>query len=134
MAYFIRQGANTFLATPETGGAWNTEEQHIAPMIGLLTHLTELDHKQRDEEAALVPERMSVETLGVLGYEPLDVEVEVIGPARTIELVDAVYIEIGRPAVRMRTWFRAQADTSSSGGAAFPLIHGPTTEKSLPGL
>ena len=43
MAYFIRQGANTFLATPEAGGAWNPEEQHIAPMIGLLTHLTELE-------------------------------------------------------------------------------------------
>ncbi|AMJ44765.1 thioesterase family protein [Corynebacterium stationis] len=134
MAYFIRQGANTFLATPETGGAWNPEEQHIAPMIGLLTHLTELDHKQRDEEAALVPGRMSVEILGVLGYEPFDVEVEVVRPGRTIELVEAVCIQNGRPAVRMRTWFMAQTDTSAIAGTAFSSIPGPTAEKSFPGL
>ena len=124
MAYFIRQGANTFLATPETGGAWNPEEQHIAPMIGLLTHLTELDHNQRDEDATLVPGRMSVEILGVLGYEPFDVEVEVVRPGRTIELVEAICIQKGRPAVRVRTWFMAQTDTSSIAGTAFSLIPG----------
>src|SRR5699024_12255590 len=95
-------------------------------MIGLLTHLTELDHKQRDEEAALVPGRMSVEILGVLGYEPFDVEGEVVRPGRTIELVEAVCTQNGRPAVRMRTLFMAQTHTSSIGASDFSLMLGDT--------
>src|SRR5699024_9829351 len=55
MAYFQRTGENEFTATEHAGGAWNPKEQHIAPMVGLMTHLTELDHAQRDAANIMVP-------------------------------------------------------------------------------
>ena len=75
-----------------------------------------------------------MEILGVLGYEPFDIEVEVIRPGRTIELIEAVCIQNGRPAVRMRTWFMAQTNTSTIAGTAFPSIPGPNEEEARPAL
>lgn len=133
MAYFIRKGENEFTATDAAGGAWNTEEQHIAPMMGLMTHLTELDHAQRDVEGTMLPGRVSVEILGTLSFDSFHIEVEVVRPGRTIELVEAVCIQNGRPAVRMRTWFLTQVDTETIEGTAFESIPGPTDEL-LPAL
>ncbi|MDN6246622.1 MAG: thioesterase family protein, partial [Corynebacterium casei] len=105
MAYFIRKDENEFTATGAASGAWNTEEQHIAPMMGLMTHLTELDHARRDTEGVMLPGRINVEILGTLSFDAFHIETEVVRPGRTIELVEAVCIQNGRPAVRMRTWF-----------------------------
>ena len=41
--YFVSQGSGRFNATAHVGGAWFTDEQHIAPLLGLLTHLVEVD-------------------------------------------------------------------------------------------
>ncbi len=43
MAYFDRIDDRTFQPSLQTGGAWNLTEQHIAPTLGLLTHLVERD-------------------------------------------------------------------------------------------
>ncbi|MDN5903593.1 MAG: thioesterase family protein [Corynebacterium casei] len=133
MAYFIRKNENEFTATGAAGGAWNTEEQHIAPMMGLMTHLTELDHARRDVEGAMLPGRINVEILGTLSFDAFHIETEVVRPGRTIELVEAVCIQNGRPAVRMRTWFMSAADTASIAGTAFASIPGPN-EEALPAL
>ncbi|WP_306207905.1 thioesterase family protein [Actinoplanes sp. RD1] len=37
-SYFERVGAHTFRPTELTGGAWAVDEQHIAPMTGLIVH------------------------------------------------------------------------------------------------
>ncbi len=47
MAYFERTGSNSFRATEHVGGAWNIEEQHIAPAFGLLAHVVECDRDAR---------------------------------------------------------------------------------------
>lgn len=133
MAYFVRIRENTFEATSESGGAWNPAEQHIAPMMGLMTHMTELNHAQRDASAELVPGRISVEILGVLSFDPFEISVDVVRPGRTIELVEAVCVQNGRSAVRMRTWFIKQTDTSSIAGTAFASILRPP-EHPLPAL
>ena len=38
MSDFHRTGAIRFRPTELTGGAWATDEQHIAPMTGLIAH------------------------------------------------------------------------------------------------
>lgn len=133
MAYFERLGEQRFTATELAGGAWNPEEQHIAPMMGLMTHLTELDHVPRDPEKLMLPGRISVEILGTLSFEPFDIEVEVTRPGRTIELIEAVCIQSGRPAVRVRTWFLKKGETETIAGTEFPEIPGPSDD-ALPGL
>lgn len=133
MVFFKRLSENEFEASEHAGGAWNQEEQHIAPMMGLLTHLTESNHSERDSTGAMVPGRIAVEILGTISFDPFHVDIEVVRPGRTIELVEAICIQHGRPAVRMRTWFMKQADTSSIEGTAFNEIDGPSGVK-LPGL
>lgn len=128
MPYFIRTADNEFTATEAAGGAWNPQEQHIAPMMGLMAHLTELGHAARDAEGAMLPGRVSVEILGTLSFDPFHIEVEVVRPGRTIELVEALCIQNGRPAVRMRTWFLSQVDTAAIAGTTFEPIPGPTDE------
>lgn len=46
-SYFRRLAENRFEPTEHVGGAWNPDEQHIAPMLGLLAHLAEADHDAR---------------------------------------------------------------------------------------
>lgn len=133
MAYFQRTGDNEFTATEHTGGAWNPKEQHIAPMVGLMTHLTELDHSQRDAANNMVPGRISVEILGTISFDPFHIDIEVVRPGRTIELVEAICVQNGRPAARMRTWFLIQEDTLAFEGTAFEDMPEPTGEL-RPGL
>ncbi len=41
MPYWERLSETAFRATHLTSGAWNIQEQHIAPAMGLLAHLVE---------------------------------------------------------------------------------------------
>lgn len=102
-------------------------------MMGLLTHLSELQRSERDSTGAMVPGRIAVEILGTISFDPFHVDIELVRPGRTIELVEAICIQHGRPAVRMRTWFTKKGDTSSVEGTAFNGIDGPSGKR-LPGL
>src|SRR5699024_7103888 len=62
-AYFVRESATRFGATQLLSGAWNTEEQHIAPTIGLLAHLLETDFAARRQDDLRLT-RVSYDILG----------------------------------------------------------------------
>ena len=122
-SYFHRVGAARFRPTELTGGAWATDEQHIAPMTGLIAHEAERFAARRGP-AGMVTTRISMDILGVLKLEEFDVDVTVLRPGRTIELLEAVVTARGRAAVRARIWRMSQQDTSAvAGGAAQPLPH-----------
>ncbi|MFF8818543.1 thioesterase family protein [Leucobacter sp. NPDC015123] len=123
-AYFRQHSPTRFEATQATAGAWNTAEQHIAPVIGLLAHLIEQDHGCRGGSLRLAS--LSCDILGVLPIGEFDVEVTVIRPGRTIELVEAVLTSNGRTGVRARAWMLQTADTSAIEGTSFPAM--PTVE------
>ena len=42
MTYFERLGRSAFRATGHVGGAWDPDEQHVAPALGLLVHIDEV--------------------------------------------------------------------------------------------
>ena len=72
----------------------------------------------------MVTSRISMDILGVLKLEEFDVEVSVVRPGRTIELLEAVVTARGRAAVRARIWRMARHDTSAvAGGGPGPLPH-----------
>ncbi|GAA2015214.1 thioesterase family protein [Nocardioides kribbensis] len=131
--FFDRLGGGRFLPTDLTGGAWSTAEQHISPFVGLLVHEVERDAAARaaapaDTAApaggarAMTVSRVSVDILGVIGPEEVQVDVEVLRPGRTIELVEATLRSAGRAAARARVWRLATRDTSVvAGGAGEPL-------------
>ncbi|GAA2482534.1 thioesterase family protein [Winogradskya humida] len=120
-SYFARTGEHRFQPSELTGGAWATDEQHIAPMTGLITHEVDRLVEARGGDG-LATARISMDILGVLKLEEFELTVEVVRPGRTIELLEAVVVARGRPAVRARVWRMAGADTSAvAGGLPEPL-------------
>jgi len=123
MAFFERISPTTFLPTPHTGGAWNTNEQHIAPAIGLMTHILERDCARR--ELGFVIGRLSCDILGPIPIEPVETEIQILRPGRTIELVEATLSHNQRPALRVRAWLMQPRDTRSIAGTPFARIAPP---------
>lgn len=127
-SYFERTGEHSFLATDLTGGAWAADEQHIAPMAGLIVH--EID--RRGATDGLVTGRISMDILGVLKIGAFEVHVETIRAGRTIELVEAVVLAEGRPAVRGRVWRMRTEDTTSVAGGQASSLPGPENFPRVP--
>ncbi|WP_139984476.1 thioesterase family protein [Nocardioides litoris] len=124
MPYFERTGAASYTPTAHVGGAWATDEQHVAPALGLVTHLVEADLRARRDDDLRVT-RLSFDILGVLPMEEVEVAVRVLRPGRTIELVEATLSHAGRPAVLLRAWLQSVRDTSSVTGGDLPGVPGP---------
>src|SRR5690606_40296730 len=122
--YFLRLSETAFEPTEHVGGAWNPDELHIAPVLGLLAHLVEVDHAARRPGSPLVIARASYDILGVIPMEAFDTSTRVVRPGRTIELVEAVLSHAGRPAVTLRAWLLQQADTSPIQGSPLPPMPG----------
>ncbi|MGO1182370.1 MAG: thioesterase family protein [Micrococcaceae bacterium] len=135
-SYFERLDAHTFQPTQHTSGAWNVTEQHIAPVLGLLTHALETDRDARRAEAGagdsgagdpnaptLPITRICFDILGTLTVaDPMEISCRVIRPGRTIELVEAQLSSRGRVQVIARAWFLAGYDTAALAGSPFPEI------------
>lgn len=125
MAYFERTGATTFRATEHVGGAWRTDEQHVAPALGLLAHTVERDRDARRDDG-LVLARLSYDILGTLPIAEVETAVRVVRAGRTIELVEASLSHAGRPAVLLRAWLMQQRDTGQLAGS--PVAELPPPE------
>lgn len=110
MPYFDRVSATAFRPTEHVSGGWNTAEQHIAPPMGLLAHVVEKDRDaRRDDDLRLA--RLSYDILGTLPMDVVDVEVRVVRPGRTIELVEATLSHAGRAGLVLRAWLLDRRDT-----------------------
>ncbi|MHC9045606.1 thioesterase family protein [Microbacterium saperdae] len=118
-AYFGRDDAGRFRPSSAVQGAWNTNEQHVAPALGLLAHLLETDHRSRHAEP-LALARVSFDILGTLDIDTVDASTRVIRPGRTIELTEATLGQNSRAAVIARAWFLGASDTTAITGSALP--------------
>ena len=118
MAYFERVGEGRFVATDEVGGAWSTDEQHIAPALGLLAHEVLRDRDRRRADGLQLG-RLSYDLLGTVPVAEVSVEVRVLRPGRTIELVEATLTHDDRAIVRLRAWLLQPTDTGAVTGTAY---------------
>ena len=122
--YFERLSASAFRASEHVGGAWRADEQHIAPALGLLVHAVECDlHDRRPDE--LVVGRLSFDILGTIPDDVVEVDVAVVRPGLTIELVEATLVHAGRAAVRLRAWLLQPGRTGDLAGTALPALPAP---------
>jgi hypothetical protein len=123
-AYFERLSPTRFRATEQTRGAWDPTQMHVAPVIGLLTHVIETDRDaRRDDGHALT--RLSVDILGTMPVGELDIEVRVLRAGRTIELVEATLAHAGRMALVGRAWLQQRYDTATVQWSGIAPIPGP---------
>lgn len=124
VAYFERLSDSAFRATDHVSGAWDVRDQHIAPALGLLVHVVELDRDARGRNG-LVIGRLSYDILGTVPVDVVETGVTVLRPGRTIELVEASLDHNGRTAVRLRAWMMQPSDTNFLRGTALPRIPSP---------
>lgn len=89
-------------------GAWRDDEQHMAPVSGLLAHCL-LSHRPRPELQLC---RISYDILGVIGAAETTVSVRTLRAGRTIELVAAELAVADRVAVRATGWRLLRGDTT----------------------
>lgn len=120
MAYFQRTGPTTFLPLPATSGAWNVEELHIAPVLGLMTHV--LEESQPEGKEGFFFSRLSFDILGTIRMESIEITVELLRPGRSVELWEVTAKSQGRVAVRMRAWNLAKADTAQIAGTPVEML------------
>jgi hypothetical protein len=124
VAYFERIDEHDYRATDHVSGAWDLRFQHIAPALGLLAHAVEADYDSRRSDG-LVIGRLSYDILGTVPVDVVRIEVDVLRPGRTIELVQATLSHAGRPAVLLRAWLMQPGDTAGLRATPLPGITGP---------
>jgi len=95
-------------ATVHTTGPWDERFQHGGPPSALLARALERCDPRDDTMVA----RVTVELLGPVPVDVLDLRVRVVRPGRSVELVEAVLSAGGRDVARASGWrvLRTSAD------------------------
>ncbi len=120
-AFYRRLGDGVFLPTLQTQGAWRVDEQHLAPVSGLLTHAIDAHEPRRGMQLA----RICFDVLGVIPARESRVQVRTTRPGRTIELVEATLSVDDRVAVRAQAWRLSTQDSAPVAGVELDGIPGP---------
>ncbi|GAA6525282.1 thioesterase family protein [Intrasporangium sp. DVR] len=120
-AFYRPLGNDLFAPTIHVQGAWRDDEQHMAPVGGLLTHAIDR-HEPRDEMQLA---RVSFDILGMIPARPSLVTVRTTRPGRSIELLEGTLSVDGRDVVRAHAWRLAAHDSTPVAGVEFEPMPGP---------
>lgn len=129
-ACFLAQGDGVYEPTEHTGGAWRDDEQHLAPVAGLIVHHME---RWREEHVgdSLVLSRLSFEVLGQIPRETVHLCTEVVRAGRTIELIETTATIGDRVIIRARAWLLQVSDTTEVAANQFDTLPFDDTEVPL---
>lgn len=116
-AYYVRRGETGFLSTLHSQGAWQPGEQHLAVAAGLV--LAEAERRLPSDKLV---SRVSFDVLGVIHSGPFTIDVRMLRPGRSIELIEASMRHGDQVSVQARIWRLLASDTSrEQGGEWAPL-------------
>lgn len=119
-AYYVRQHEDQFVSTLHSQGAWQPGEQHLAPAAGLV--LAEVERRLPSDKLI---SRVSFDVLGVIHSGPFTIEVQMVRPGRSIELIEARMRHGDQISVQARIWRLAASDTSSVEGLEWDALPPP---------
>lgn len=119
-SYYVRTGPEIFVSTLHSQGAWQPGEQHLAPAAGLV--LAEIERRLPTDKMV---SRVSFDILGVIHSGEFTIDVNVIRPGRTIELIEASMRHGERTSVSARVWRLLPSDTESVRGDEWPMLPEP---------
>lgn len=100
-AYFTALGNGHYRATQATAGAWDPRQQHIAPPMGLMTHVLQ---RHRGADHALSITRLSFDIYGTVPIGEVEVSVDTPRAGRTIELSEVTMTHADRTIAVLRAW------------------------------
>ncbi|GAB2751700.1 thioesterase family protein [Terrabacter koreensis] len=120
-AFYRRLGPGLYAPTVHVQGAWRDDEQHMAPVSGILAHEIDLHEPREGMQLA----RISFDILGMIPSRPSRVEVRTSRPGRTIELVEATMLVDDRAVVRAHAWRLAAHDSEPVAGVELETIPSP---------
>lgn len=126
-AYFSALGDGRYRATRATAGAWDPQQQHIAPAMGLMTHALE---RSQEPDRPLKLARLSFDIYGTVPIAEVEVSTDVPRPGRTIELSETTLTHAGRSIAVMRAWSLVDSDTTNM--AVTPQVSFPAREECAP--
>src|SRR5882757_11427333 len=86
--------------TIHTEGAWQPGEQHMGPVSGLMVHVIEKFVAEHFGDDGLQIARLTFEILGMIPDHDMQIEVDVVRPGRSIQLLEAVLTIDERPIIR----------------------------------
>lgn len=119
-AFYVRRDKTRFISTLHSQGAWQPGEQHLAPASGLL-----LAEVQRRLPSDKLVSRASFDVLGVIYSGEFSVDVQMLRPGRTIELIEASMRHGDRTSIRARIWRLAGTDTARVQGVEWTPLPPP---------
>jgi len=119
-AFYARLGKNRFISTLHAQGAWQPGEQHLAPASGLV--LAEVERRLPSDKLV---SRATFDVLGVIHSGEFTIEVEVVRPGKTIELVEASMRHGNVTNIRARIWRLAATDTTRVQGIEWTPMSPP---------
>jgi hypothetical protein len=126
-AFYVRTGEHRFVSTLHAQGAWQPGEQHLAPASGLV--LAEAVRRLPSDKQV---SRVSCDVLGVIHSGEFTIDVEVVRPGRTIELIEASMRHGDRTSIRARIWRLAATDTTGVQGVEWQALPPPEAMPPLP--
>jgi hypothetical protein len=119
-AFYVRLGEHRFVSTLHSQGAWQPGEQHLAPASGLV--LAEVERRLPSDKLV---SRVSYDVLGVIHSGEFTIDVEVLRPGRSIELIEASMRHGNRTSIRARIWRLAATDTTQVQGTEWTQLPPP---------
>lgn len=119
-AFYVRRGETEFLSTLHAQGAWQAGEQHLAAASGLV--LAEAERRLPSDKLV---SRVSFDVLGVIHSGPFSIDVRMVRPGRSIELIEASMRHGDQVSVQARIWRLAASDTTRVQGSEWTPLPPP---------
>lgn len=126
-AFYVRRSEHGFVSTLHAQGAWQPGEQHLAPASGLV--LAEVERRLPSDKLV---SRVSFDVLGVIYSGEFTIDVRMVRPGRSIELIEAEMRHGDRTSIRARVWRLASSDTQRVAGIEWPSLPPPEAMAPLP--
>ena len=95
-----------------TQGAWNENEQHMAPATGVIC--AELEKFRPADQLHIA--RISLDIFGIIYLDEFQITTRCIRPGKTVELIESIFEAKGRTCIVARTWRMITEDTSEVAG------------------
>lgn len=115
----------SFESTILAQGAWNEQEQHMAPATGIICHELENYHVADAKAKNMRIGRISLDIFGMIHFGKFEIITRTVRQGRTIELLEASMKSQGKTCIVARAWRMVMSDTRKVSGIEDKSVENP---------